>query len=101
MDLGGVPEVILAFGLTGWIPVTVWWKNRIRLEEIRNQRSAGMTEETIQTLREVQRELRELRDTTTKFDLSFDAGISRLEDRVMRLEQRATAQEPITYSRNG
>jgi hypothetical protein len=97
----GIAGIIASIGMTGWIPVMVWWKHRIRLEEIRTQRNAGLNEETVQALREVQRELRDLRDTSTKFDLSFDAGISRLEERVMRLEQRATSQEPVAYSRNG
>lgn len=50
-----------------------------------------MTETTISALREVQRELRDLRETSTKFDLSFDAGLDRLEERVGRVEGRIMA----------
>lgn len=94
----GVAGIIAVMGLFGWIPVSVWWKHRIRLEEIRNQRGAGVTEETISVLREVQRELRDLRETTTKFDISFDAGLDRLEERVSRVEERSMTS---TAYRNG
>ncbi|MBC7806692.1 MAG: hypothetical protein H7145_11125 [Akkermansiaceae bacterium] len=94
----GLMGIIAVSGLFGWIPVMVWWKHRIRLEEIRNQQGAGVTEATISTLREVQRELRELRETTAKFDLSFDAGLDRLEERVNRVEGR-TINSPVY--RNG
>lgn len=39
----------------------------------------------LQALRE---EVAKLRDTSTKFDLSFDAGLTRLEDRVARVEEQ-------------
>ena len=90
--------IIAVTGLFGWIPVAVWWKHRIRLEEIRNQRGAGVADETLSALREMQRELRDLRETTTKFDLSFDAGLDRLEERVGRVEERTVV--PTAY-RNG
>lgn len=93
----GISGIIAVSGLFGWIPVMVWWKHRIRLEEIRTQRGAGVSEEAIAALRDVQRELRDLRETTTKFDLSFDAGLDRLEERVGRIEGRAMA-TPVIYS---
>ncbi|MBC8138892.1 MAG: hypothetical protein H8F28_23700 [Fibrella sp.] len=94
----GIAGVVAVAGLFGWIPVMVWWKHRIRLEEIRSQRGAGMNEEAVAALREMQRELRDLRETTTRFDLSFDAGLDRLEERVVRVEGRSMT--PTAY-RNG
>ena len=35
-------------------------------------------------------EVASLRDTTTRFDMSFDAAITRLEDRVDRVEVKQT-----------
>jgi len=37
-------------------------------------------------LAQLREEVRRLRDTSTKFDLSFDAGLTRLEERVERVE---------------
>lgn len=96
----GIAGIIAAAGLFGWIPVMVWWKHRIRLEEIRTQRGAGVNEESISALRELQRELRDLRETSTKFDMSFDAGLDRLEERVGRMEGQNVVPPVVAY-RNG
>jgi hypothetical protein len=45
----------------------------------------------------LQRQVRELRDTSTKFDMALDAGMTRLEDRVERMERQQSGehyQEP-------
>lgn len=41
----------------------------------------------IQEIQALRREVTALRETTTKFDMAFDAAIDRLEDRVGSLEQ--------------
>ena len=63
----------------------------------RQEGSPGLVEE-VAALR---REVTQLRETTTKFDVSFDAAICRVEERVERLEgERRTAtaavQQPET-----
>lgn len=41
-------------------------------------------------------ELRELRDTTTRFDLSFDTALQRLESRIEHLERQS---QPVAPAR--
>ncbi|MBC8138891.1 MAG: hypothetical protein H8F28_23695 [Fibrella sp.] len=50
-----------------------------------NGNVSGDVRAELQALRE---EVAKLRDTSTKFDLSFDAGLTRLEDRVARVEEQ-------------
>ena len=54
-----------------------------------------------QTLNEIQalrQQMVELRDTTTKYDMSFDAALQRLESRMGHLEGRVTSVEQETNS---
>jgi hypothetical protein len=44
-------------------------------------------------VRELRAQLAELRDTTTRYDLSFDTALQRLEHRMARVEQRAAQPE--------
>lgn len=62
----------------------------------RQQGAPGLIEE-VAALRN---EMTALRETTTKFDVSFDAAVGRLEDRVRTLEQnrRDAAVAPSTES---
>jgi hypothetical protein len=39
----------------------------------------------------MKRQLTELRETTTRFDMSFDAAVTRLEERVDRIEDQQAA----------
>ncbi len=82
--------LIGAIGLFGWIPIAVFFKHKIRLEELKLHRRAG-DDNTLQTLQELRREVQELRETSTKFDMSFDASLSRLEDRMERVEERQSS----------
>ena len=48
-------------------------------------------------LDELRREMAMLRDTTTKFDMSFDAALARVEDRLNTLErERAPMRSTVT-----
>lgn len=68
------------------------------MAKIKAQQGSHLSEEVRDEMREMKAHLAELRETTTKFDLSFDAALTRLEERVERVEQRqgasARANEP-------
>ncbi|GAB4462666.1 MAG: hypothetical protein OHK0029_29910 [Armatimonadaceae bacterium] len=49
--------------------------------------NSDINSEIHKELKELRKEVAELRDTTTKFDLSFDAAISQLEQRVEHIEE--------------
>jgi hypothetical protein len=67
-----------------------WIKGDI---DVRRRRVAGATggnTETLRAIEELRKEVAELRDTTTRFDMSFDAAITHLEQRMDRLEHGTT-----------
>ena len=78
--------IIAVSGLFGWIPIMVYMKHKIHLETLRLQGKAGA--ETLQAVEELRAEVRQLRDTSTKFDVAFDAALDRMEQRVDRVESR-------------
>lgn len=71
------------------IPIVAIVTSHLReMAKIKAQQGNQLSEEIRAELREVKSQLAELRETTMKFDLSFDAALTRLEDRVERVEQR-------------
>ena len=88
MDAGAIAGLVAAVaGLTVMAPVMIVrmiLKHREKLTTMkyRQEGAPGLVEE-VAALR---REVAALRETTTKFDVSFDAAICRLEDRVQALE---------------
>ena len=81
--------------------VAIFVKSQQKIAEMKIQMGVGAGTESaalnevkneIQALR---REVASLRDTTTAFDMSFDAAISRLETRVDRIEDTKSAVSPL------
>jgi hypothetical protein len=89
---GELIALIIAFGL-GWpvwlTMVIVRHREKMRTLELKSHDSPGLIEE-VQALR---RELTQLRETTTRFDMSFDATLDRLERRMENVEQRPSVSE--------
>jgi uncharacterized protein HemX len=89
---GEVIAIIIALGL-GW-PVWITMliarhREKMRMLELKQHGSPGLVEE-VQALR---RELTQLRETTTRFDMSFDATLDRLERRMDNLDHRGRSAE--------
>lgn len=82
---GPIIALIVAMGL-GWpvwlTMVIVRHREKMRQMEHTQKGSPGLVEE-VQALR---RELTQLRETTTRFDMSFDATLDRLERRMENVE---------------
>jgi hypothetical protein len=74
------------------IPITAIWTGHLRkMAEIRAQQGATLPPDVRTDLTEMKRQLNELRETTTRFDMSFDAAVTRLEERVDHIEERQGA----------
>lgn len=92
----GTIALFIPFAALGFAGFIAYLKHLRRIAEI--QAMSGNTVQNgnvsadvraeLQALRE---EVAKLRDTSTKFDLSFDAGLTRLENRVERTEQDAAS----------
>lgn len=76
--------------------VAIWVKHKERMEEIRARQGTTNTVAVDESLRAEVQQLKDqmmaLRDTTTKFDLSFDGALDTMEERMKRLEERQLAQ---------
>lgn len=77
--------------------------------QVRSANNTSVSNDVRAELQALREEVAKLRDTSTKFDLSFDAGLTRLEERVSRVEKQnyasrsttATADEPaVLMARN-
>jgi len=75
-----IPIVVL------FIPiVAIVTDHQRKVLELKLRLKGEVPKEVQAELAELKNQVAELRDTTTKFDMSFDAAISRLEDRVDRV----------------
>lgn len=76
--------------------VAIWAKHKERMEEIRVRQGSTTTVSVDESLRVEVQQLKEqvmaLRDTTTKFDLSFDGALDTMEARMKRMEERQLSQ---------
>jgi ribosomal protein L16 Arg81 hydroxylase len=83
--LVAIVGTLMVFG----IPISAIWTSHFRkLAEIKARQQGDISAETRAQLAAMREEMAALRDTTTKFDMSFDAALSRLEQRVDRIEER-------------
>jgi len=82
----GVLAIMLIFGLP---IVAILTSHHRRIVEMNLKARHSGDDTVLAELRKVRQEVEELRDTTTRFDLSFDTAIQRLESRVEHLERNA------------
>lgn len=76
---------IAIISIFGWIPLKVVLGHIARMAEIKSK-GEGDRGEMARQMAAVQEELKALRETTTRFDVSFDAALTRLEERVQSME---------------
>ena len=68
--------------------VAILTAHQRHMAEIKARISGGLSQEVRAELNEIKSQLSDLRDTTTRFDMTFDAALSRLEQRMDSVEQR-------------
>lgn len=87
MDAGQMGVLIPIIGVC--IPiVAIVTSHQRKVLEMKLRLKGEVPNELKAELAELKRQVAELRDTTTKFDMSFDAAVGRLEDRVDKVEAR-------------
>jgi len=79
----GVPLL----GVSSIIPMLIWTHHRRKMEEIRMQRGRMMSEDIRTEFAAIRAEIRDLRDTSMQYDLSFDTAMQQMERRVNKLER--------------
>ncbi|MEN3001742.1 MAG: hypothetical protein ABDI19_07880 [Armatimonadota bacterium] len=88
-DLTALVAVILIFGLAIIIPVTAMvLKHRKEMIKLEIERRTAVSEEVLAQLDALRREIAELRKTSTEYDMSLQANLENLQERVRALEQQ-------------
>lgn len=64
-----------------------------KMAKIRADAQKKQSRDVLDAIAALRQEVADLRDTTTKYDLSFDTALQRLEGRVTQLEGRLQAAE--------
>jgi hypothetical protein len=86
----GMVAILLIFGLP---IIAVITSHHRKLMEMKLRMGADRHSTSSQDLQDLKRAIDELRDTTTRYDISFDAALQRIESRVGHLEGRVNTIE--------
>ena len=81
--LVGVPLV----GVSAIIPMLIWTHHRRKMEELRMKGNRLVTEDIRTEFAAIRAEIRDLRDTSMQYDLSFDTALQQMERRVNKIER--------------
>ena len=88
------------FGFAGFQSLL---KHRLKMAEIKIKGVQANDASVQAAIDELRNEVRQLRDTTMRYDMSFDAALTRMEERVDRIETRTytttAANDPLARLR--
>ena len=86
-------------GIATTVPLLIWTYHRRKMEELRMKGGRIMAEDIRTEFATLRAEIRDLRDTTMQYDLSFDTALQQMERRVEKLERtgRVDSEAP-TYN---
>ncbi len=99
MPVGTVVVVLFAM-VFGVGALAILMEHLQKMARIRADARAKANRQLEEALQAIRQEVAELRDTTTRYDLSFDTALQRMEARIARLEQGA-GQAQSTSQRQG
>ena len=95
----GLVVCFLIFGGGGMVVAMLenWNKTRVQIAQLRQQQQSGgdlkpELDAVRQELTALRKQMSELRDTTTQYDLSLDTALQRMERRVEHVEQQQQQQ---------
>ena len=73
--------------------IPVWTHHQRKMMEMKLKMSQSGDANVLAEMKNLRDQLAELRDTTTRYDMSFDAALQRIESRVGHLEGRVNSIE--------
>lgn len=86
----GMVAVVMIFG----IPLSaILTAHRRQVLEMKLRMKEQGDQGTVEALHNLQQEMMQLRDTTSRFDVGFDTALQRIEGRLNTLEQRVSRVE--------
>src|ERR1051326_5058987 len=75
------------------IPFAIIWSNHKRkMEELKMKRQQMITDNMRAEFAAIRDEIRDLRDTTMQYDLSFDTALQQMDRRLSHLERQSRIQ---------
>lgn len=95
--LHALSELVECLGFFGGIGVVILAANKAKIDKMRAEREImqqSLTprgESTSTELQALKQQISEMQSTGHQFDISFDAALSRLEERVNRVETKVAA----------
>lgn len=103
IDLAPLVAIPLAFfGLVFAIPIlAILTYHKRKMMEIKLAGAQRQDQAMIERIEALRKELAQLRDTSTQYDVSFDTALHRIETRVHNLESRVASIEQQSSVRIG
>ena len=81
----GVPLL----GISSIVPMLIWTHHRRKMEELRMKGGRIVAEDIRTEFATIRAEIRDLRDTSMQYDLSFDTALQQMDRRVNKIERTA------------
>lgn len=95
---GDLTGLFVTFGSFGGVALIIWTSMQAKIARIKAEAGAHRTmaapmptDAVLAELKAMRQQMEQMQSTSHGFDLSFDAALSRLEERVSRVETRGAA----------
>lgn len=101
----GLSEMLECLGLFGGIGLIVLANSKAKIDRMKAERqtwqqpAAASDPALLEEMKAMRRQMSEMQSTGHEFDISFDAALSRLEERISRVETKTAA--PLARSSQG
>ena len=85
----GIIVIMIVFLFAGVVGIVALGLEHVqKMEKIKRGPGGSGDSRVMEAVEELRREVAELRDTSTRYDVSFDSALQRLEGRIGGLERR-------------
>ena len=99
MGIGDAAQALCVLGGSfGGVSLVIWTSTQAKIARIKAEAEANRimaapmpTDTVLAELKAMRQQIEQMQSTSHQFDLSFDAALSRLEERVSRVETRGAA----------
>jgi uncharacterized protein YukE len=96
-ELIAIVAILCVFG----IPIIAILSEHKRKMAEMGMGQGGANATVLNELKDMKRQIEELRDTTTRYDISFDSALQRMESRMNHMEQKVSTIENEVHTTQG
>jgi sensor histidine kinase regulating citrate/malate metabolism len=95
-DIAGLALIVCLFGSLVFVPITAMvLKHRKEMLQMELERRRLSNQEVVAQIEALRQELAQLRDTSTQYDMSLQANLEALQERVRMLEHQVDEQARV------